>query len=123
MSAQNDTPWWDPDAQQPQQAAAPEPAPAPEPATGSNPRRLTTFDQIRDWIGANLHTTIYMLVGFIIACSILGFGFWRTLLVACCVGAGYLLGGWRDGNPRLRERVQRFRRRWIDDNPFMNDRH
>ena len=124
MSTQNDTPWWDPDVQQPQQEAAdPETPSASDPISGSNPRRLTTFDQILDWINSNLHTNLYMLVGFLIACSILGFGFWRTLLVACCVGAGYLIGGWRDGNPRLRKRIQHFREHWLDDNPFMNDRH
>ena len=54
-----------------------------------------------------------------IAIGILCFGFWRTLLVALCVGTGYTLGSWRDGNPRLLARIRRFYERWIDDNPFM----
>ncbi|MEE0511573.1 MAG: DUF2273 domain-containing protein [Peptococcaceae bacterium] len=128
MSTQNDTPWWDPDIQQPAVEDTTPTAAAEAPSGsmadhGSSPRRLTTLDLIRDWVQDNIHTTIYMLIGFIIACCILGFGFWRTLLVVFCVGAGYFIGGWRDGNPRLRERFQRFYTRWIQDNPFMNDKH
>ncbi len=125
MSTSNDTPWWDPDIQQPaEDAASQTAAPAEHSADhGSTPRRLTTMDLIHDWIHDNIHTTIYMVIGFIVACCILGFGFWRTLLVVICVGAGYLIGGWRDGNPRLRERSQHFYKRWLEDNPFINDRH
>ena len=55
----------------------------------------------------------------VVAIGILCFGFWRTLLVALCVGTGYTLGSWRDGNPRLLARIRRCYERWIDDNPFM----
>ena len=51
---------------------------------------------ICDWISANRHTALYMLIGLVVAVGILCFGFWRTLLVALCVGTGYTLGSWRD---------------------------
>ena len=62
---------------------------------------------ICDWISANRHTALYMLIGLVVA------------IVALCVGTGYTLGSWRDGNPRLLARIRRFYERWIDDNPFM----
>ena len=99
MSTSNDTPWWDPDIQQPAEDAAPQPAaPADHSADhGSTPRRLTTMDLIHDWIHDNIHTTIYMVIGFIVACCILGFGFWRTLLVVVCVNAASIFtsAGWK----------------------------
>lgn len=114
MTPQNDTPWWDPDAR-----TETSPAPQEQPEQGSKPHRFTLPGAICAWIRANIHTTIYMLVGFLIACGILAFGFWRTILVALCVGGGYLLGSWRDGNPHLLARIRRFYERWINDNPFM----
>lgn len=121
MTPQNDAPWWDPDArateETPQPTASPEPESQPE--NGSASRRMSLRKTICDWISANRHTALYMLIGLVVAIGILCFGFWRTLLVALCVGAGYTLGSWRDGNPRLLARIRRFYERWIDDNPFM----
>lgn len=111
MTQQNDTPWWDPDAQPSEPPSAP--------AGGSSPRRLSLWQSLLDWLNRNRHTALYMFIGLLLACGILIFGFGRTLLVAILVGAGYLIGSWRDGNPRLAARIQRFYERWINDNPFM----
>lgn len=116
MTPQNDTPWWDPDAK----AESDVPPVTPQPENGSHPRRLdSSWRLITDWVHQNIHTTIYMLIGLAVAIAFLCFGFWRTLLVAICLGVGYTLGSWRDGNPRLKARISRFYARWIDDNPFM----
>lgn len=121
MTPQNDAPWWDPDARATEETPQPTASPAPEsqPENGSAPRRMSLRKTICDWISANRHTALYMLIGLVVAIGILCFGFWRTLLVALCVGTGYTLGSWRDGNPRLLARIRRFYERWIDDNPFM----
>ena len=120
MTPQNDTPWWDPDVQDAQpDAASPQFDTAPASEGGSQPRRMTLWKSVCDWANANRHTVLYMFIGLLCAIGILCFGFWRTFLVALCVGTGYLIGSWRDGNPRLMAHIRRFYARWIDDNPFM----
>ncbi len=123
MSQSNDAPWWDPDAKTDDTAAeaidTPPEAPPEEPV--GTPRRLNGINLLSDWIAANRHAALYMLIGFVLALCIICFGFERTLLVACLVLAGYLLGSWRDGNPRIRHHLTKFYERWIKDNPFFND--
>lgn len=68
MTPQNDAPWWDPDArateETPQPTASPEPESQPE--NGSAPRRMSLRKTICDWISANRHTALYMLIGLVI---------------------------------------------------------
>lgn len=120
MSQSNDTPWWDPDVQHDDTAEETVEAP-PSQTPVEPPRRLNGIDLFSAWIADNRHAALYMVIGFVLAICIICFGLERTLLVACLVAAGYLLGSWRDGNPRIKHHFTRFYERWIKDNPFFND--
>lgn len=130
----NNTPWWDTD--EPKQQPTPwwdteetthEPLfTTPQASKTNAPKRLNmgdTWTRILQWVNQNIHTVIYMTIGLCVAVGILKIGFWRTFLVALCLGGGYLLGSWHDGNPSLIQRLQRFSRRFIEGNPFMNKRN
>lgn len=138
MTTQNDTPWWDTDnnredttpwwdkpddieAKAPRQDEKWWDDPAYT-ASADSPHTVThmdTWSRIVNWVNANFHTVIYMAIGLCMAAGILKIGFWRTFLVALCLGGGYILGSWRDGNPQVMQRFKRFSRRWLDDNPFI----
>lgn len=130
----NNTPWWDTD--EPKKQETPwwdNDQPAEEPAyyqtqdaAPQTPHRLNHSDvwtRVMTWVSQNLHTVIYMAIGLCLAIGILKIGFWRTFLIALCLGGGYILGSWHDGNPYIIRRFQRFSRRFLDDNPFMNKRN
>jgi len=75
MTPQNDAPWWDPDARAAEETPQPTAPPAPEsqPENGSTPRRMSLRKTICDWISANRHTALYMLIGLVVAIGILCF--------------------------------------------------
>lgn len=126
MNEHDYTPWWDPDAPKsaassaPGEASRPSVPPAEQPQSSqSGPERHPLRARVQRWAQANIHTVLFMAIGLLVACSMLAFGFWRTVLVVFCVGAGYVYGSWRDGNPRLLAHIRHFYERWINDNPFM----
>lgn len=135
MTPQNDTPWWDTDTPKEDDTpwwdrpAAPSATYYDEQYTESNDettqapsasKHPETWRRILLWANRNIHTVIYMAIGLCFAIGILKIGFWRTFLVALCLGIGYVLGSWHDGNPRLIRRIKNFSRRFLDDNPFIN---
>ena len=118
---QQPTPWWDTDESTDVPLFTDSHAPKTDAPTRIDMRN--TWARILQWVNQNIHTVIYMTIGLCMAIGILNIGFWRTFLVALCLGGGYLLGSWHDGNPGLMRRLKRFSQRFLDGNPFMNKRN
>lgn len=87
-----------------------------------------TSPRLRDWLRSprvlqalaqHRHAILFTLLGLFIALGILIIGFWKTALIALCMYAGSLIGGWRDKNPRVVRRVMQLYNYWILENPFM----
>lgn len=115
------TPWWDTDQTKEEQSFFQQQA--QQPIAPQRVNRGDTWTRVLQWMNQNIHTVIYMVIGLGLAVGILKIGFWRTFLVAFCLGGGYVIGSWHDGNPNLIRRFQRFSQRFIDNNPFMNKRN
>lgn len=93
---------------------------APKPKASTQPASVHGIKNIiLSWMRQNLNTVLWMLLGFAIGLGILVLGFWKTALIVLCLLAGYLYGSYKDGNPRLLERIRRFIERYIDDNPLL----
>ena len=94
--------------------------PRPKPKVKEEgPRHLSSHDLFKEWLYAHVHTAIFMTLGLLFSVGILTVGFWKTFLIALCLGTGYLYGSYLDGNPRLSERLRHFIEHWIDDNPLL----
>ncbi|MBS4894268.1 MAG: DUF2273 domain-containing protein [Gordonibacter pamelaeae] len=52
------------------------------------------------------HTVLYGIVGFVAAALILIVGFWPTVLLAVFAAVGVVIGRYRDGDQKTRERMK-----------------
>ena len=73
-----------------------------------------------NWCHHNIHAIVYTLIGLLCGLGILNIGFWKTFLIALCLGTGYVLGSVQDGNPHLMQKIKNFSRKFLDNNPFFH---
>ncbi len=64
-------------------------------------------ETVETFMRKNFGRVIGSAAGLVVALLFLTLGFWRTLLIALCVGAGYAWGVYRDSREEFLEFVER----------------
>lgn len=64
-------------------------------------------ETIESFVRRNLGRVIGSALGLVVAVLFLTLGFWRTILLALCIGAGYGLGMYRDSREEFLEFVEK----------------
>ena len=60
------------------------------------------------YVERHSHAVLYGVIGFIAAALILIVGFWPTVLLAVFAAIGAVIGKYRDGDRKTRERMRNF---------------
>ncbi len=60
------------------------------------------------YVERHSHAVLYGIIGFIAAALILIVGFWPTVLLAAFAAVGAVIGKYRDGDRKTRERMRHF---------------
>lgn len=64
-------------------------------------------ETIEAFVRRNLGRVVGSALGLVVAVLFLTLGFWRTILLGLCIGAGYALGMYRDSREEFLEFVEK----------------
>ena len=64
-------------------------------------------ETIEAFVRRNLGRVVGSALGLVVAVLFLTLGFWRTILLGLCIGAGYGLGMYRDSREEFLEFVEK----------------